>query len=160
MRRRLKLAHSGARGEQDGNLYFGRQWKERGTGKRRQLRGGERPSANHWNTLGHLWAADDCCGGLDLVYNRTLTVMWGAIISRVADPFAWMNLFHLLLVLTVVMALASAAFSLLAAFTLMGGARSSRTLGLIAAAFGMLGTPPGVALGVFTVAMLFPMQRQ
>ena len=95
-----------------------------------------------------------------IVYNRTLTVMWGAIISRVADPFAWMNLFHLLLVLTVVMALASAAFSLLAAFTLMGGARSSRTLGLIAAAFGMLGTPPGVALGVFTVAMLFPMQRQ
>ena len=41
----------------------------------------------------------------------------------------------------------------------MGNARSSRTLGLDAAAFGMLGTPPGVALGVFTVAMLFPLDR-
>ncbi|HWF38487.1 MAG TPA: hypothetical protein VG322_08215 [Candidatus Acidoferrales bacterium] len=91
-------------------------------------------------------------------YNRTLTVMWGAIISRAGDPFAWMNLFHVVLVATVVIALVSAAFSLLAAFTMMSGARSSRRLGLIAAAFGMLGTPPGVALGVFTVAMLFPMR--
>lgn len=55
------------------------------------------------------------------------------------------------------MAQVSAAFSLLAAFALMGGARSSRKLGLIAAAFGMLGTPPGVALGMFNVAILFPL---
>ena len=92
-----------------------------------------------------------------IVYNQTLTVMWGAIISRVANPFAWMSAFHLFLGATVVMALISAAFSLLAAFALLGGAAAGRRLGLIAAAFGMLGTPPGVALGVFTVAMLFPM---
>jgi hypothetical protein len=132
-------------------------------------RGGARANAGSYavandrlRTIGILWGIYGllmiAAAAWIMVYNRTLTVMWGAIISRVADPFAWMNLFHLLLVLTVVMALASAAFSLLAAFTLMGGARSSRTLGLIAAAFGMLGTPPGVALGVFTVAMLFPMR--
>ena len=92
-----------------------------------------------------------------IVYNRTLTVMWGATVNRVADPFAWMNVFHLFLGVTVVMALISAAFSLLAAFALMGGARSSRKLGLVAAAFGMLGTPPGIALGVFSVAILFPL---
>jgi hypothetical protein len=92
-----------------------------------------------------------------IVYNRTLTVMWGAIISRVANPFTWMSAFHLFLGATVVMALLSAVFSLLAAFALMSGTGSSRRLGLIAAAFGMLGTPPGVALGVFTVAILFPM---
>jgi hypothetical protein len=92
-----------------------------------------------------------------IVYNQTLTVMWGAIISRVANPFAWMSAFHLFLGATVVMALISAAFSLLAAFALLGGAAAGRRLGLIAAAFGMLGTPPGIALGVFTVAMLFPM---
>lgn len=113
-------------------------------------------------TLGILWGIYGilmiAAGAWMIVYNRMLTVMWGAIISRVGDPFAWMNLFHMFLVMTVVMAFVSAAFSLLAAFTLMGGARSSRTLGLIAAAFGMLGTPPGVALGVFTVAALYPMQ--
>ena len=125
---------------------------------------GSYPVANDsLRTIGILWGIYGllmiAAAAWIMVYNRTLTVMWGVIISRVADPFAWMNLFHLFLVATVVMALASAAFSLLAAFTLIGGARSSRAVGLIAAAFGMLGTPPGVALGVFTVAMLFPMQR-
>jgi hypothetical protein len=92
-----------------------------------------------------------------IVYSGTLTVMWGAIVTRVANPFAWMSAFHLFLGATVVMALISAALSLLAAGALLRGAASSRTLGLAAAAFGMLGTPPGVALGVFTVAVLFPM---
>jgi len=109
-----------------------------------------------WGLYGLLMIAAAACM---LVYKGTLTVMWGAIINRVAHPFALMNLFHLFLGATVVMALISAAFSLLAAFSLMGNARSSRTLGLAAAAFGMLGTPPGVALGVFTVAMLFPLDR-
>jgi hypothetical protein len=92
-----------------------------------------------------------------ILYNRTLTVMWGAIISHVADPFAWMSAFHFLLGATVAMALISAAFSPLAAVALMLGTAASRALGLIAAAFGMLGTPPGIALGVFTVAILFPL---
>jgi hypothetical protein len=92
-----------------------------------------------------------------VVFNGTLTVMWGAIVTRVANPFAWMSAFHLFLGATVVMALISGVLSFLAAMALMRGAGSSRTLGLAAAAFGMLGTPPGVALGVFTVAVLFSM---
>jgi hypothetical protein len=90
-----------------------------------------------------------------IVYNRTLTVMWGAIVTRVADPFVWMSTFHFFLAATVAMALISAALSLLAAGSLFYGAASSRTLGLAAAVLGMLGTPPGIALGVFTVAVLF-----
>ncbi|HVB56910.1 MAG TPA: hypothetical protein VNE63_10825 [Candidatus Acidoferrales bacterium] len=95
-----------------------------------------------------------------ILYNRTLTVMWGAIISHVADPFMWMSAFHLLVGATVVMALISAVLSLLAGVALMQGAAASRTLGLFAAAFGMLGTPPGIALGVFTVAILFPLRGE
>jgi hypothetical protein len=116
---------------------------------------------DRYRTLGILWGIYGllmiAAAAWIMVYNRTLTVMWGAIVNRVADPFAWMDVFHLFLGATVVMALISAAFSLLAAFALMSGARSSRKLGLIAAAFGMLGTPPGVALGVFSVAILFPL---
>jgi hypothetical protein len=114
-----------------------------------------------YRTVGILWGiygiVMSAVAAWIIVYNRTLAVLWGAIISRVANPFAWMSAFHLFLGATVVMALISAVFSLLAAFALMGGASSERKLGLIAAACGMLGTPPGVALGVFTVAMLFPM---
>jgi hypothetical protein len=95
-----------------------------------------------------------------VVYNRTLTVMWGAIISHVADPFTWMTLFHVLLVATVVMALISGAFSFLAAFALLQAAASARRWGLIAATFGLLGPPPGVALGAFTAIALFPLRGE
>lgn len=119
---------------------------------------------NRYGTLGMLWAIYGvlmiAAAAWIIVYNRMLTVMWGAIVSRVADPFAWMSTFHLLLGATVVMALVSAAFSLLAAVALMQGTAASRALGLIAAAFAMLGTPPGIALGVFTVAILFPLAGQ
>jgi len=91
-----------------------------------------------------------------IVYNRAFTVMWGAIVSHVADPFAWMSAFHLFLGATVVMALISAVLSFLAGVSLMQDAGSSRSLGLAAAVFGILGTPPGIALGVFTVAILLP----
>ncbi len=112
-------------------------------------------------TLGVLWAVYGvlmvAAAAFMIVYSGTLTVMWGAIVTRVPNPLVWMSAFHLFLGATVVMALISAALSLLAAMALLRGAASARTLGLAAAAFGMLGTPPGVALGVFTVAILFPM---
>lgn len=107
-----------------------------------------------WGLYGLLMIAAVACM---MVYRGSLTLMWGAIISRVPNPFEWMNVFHLFLGATEVMALISAALSLLAAVALMANASSSRKLGLAAAAFGMLGTPPGVALGVFTVAILFPL---
>ncbi|MGH9691406.1 MAG: hypothetical protein ACRD4C_10065 [Candidatus Acidiferrales bacterium] len=125
------------------------------------------PMASHGNryaALGVLWIVYAilmvAVAVWMILYNRTLTVMWGAIISHVADPFMWMSAFHLLVGATVVMALISAVLSLLAGVALMQGTAASRTLGLLASAFGMLGTPPGVALGVFTVAILFPLRGE
>jgi hypothetical protein len=94
------------------------------------------------------------------VYNRTLTLMWGAIINHVANPMTWMTLFHFFLVTTVLMALLSAIFSFLAAFALLEGTATAHKCGLTAAAFGMLGPPPGVALGVFTALALFPLRSK
>ncbi len=94
-----------------------------------------------------------------IVYDGTLTLMWGAIINRVASPFAWMSFFHLFLVATVMMAVASAFFSFLAAISFMRGSSALRTWGLVAAAFALLGPPLGIALGSFTVALLFPVRR-
>jgi hypothetical protein len=96
-------------------------------------------------TLGTLWLLYGVlmlgAAAWIVVYNRTLTLMWGAIINHVADPLTWMTLFHVFLVATVVMALISGAFSFLAAFAL-------------------LGPPPGVALGAFTAIALFPLRGQ
>jgi hypothetical protein len=116
---------------------------------------------NRFGTLGILWLIYGIvmivAATFVVVYNGTLTLMWGAIITRVPNALTWMSAFHLFLVATIIMALISAFFSFAAGFALMRGASSSRKLGLIAAAFGLLGAPPGVALGAFTVAMLYPL---
>jgi Na+/H+-dicarboxylate symporter len=129
-----------------------------------RIQGGAGRMTNHnrrFHTLGILWTAYGIlmlAAGLWIVlYNRTLTLMWGAIVSRVPDPFTWMDAFHFFLVLAVIMSVISAIFSLLAAAALLGGTASARKLGLIAALFAMLGTPLGIALGVFTVAILLPL---
>jgi hypothetical protein len=115
---------------------------------------------NRYGTLGILWAAYAvfmiALAAWLFLYSQTVTLMWGAIINRVADPFAWMSFFHFFLAATIVMALISGVLSLLAAVTLLQGAASSRSLGLAAAAFGLLGPPLGIALGAFTVAILLP----
>lgn len=117
---------------------------------------------NRYGTLGILWAAYAvfmiALAAWMFLYSQTLTLMWGAIINRVADPFAWMSFFHFFLAATIVMALISGVLSLLAAVALLQGAASSRSLGLAAAAFGLLGPPLGIALGAFTVAILFPLR--
>jgi hypothetical protein len=91
-----------------------------------------------------------------VLYNGTLTVMWGAIISRVPDPFSWMAAFHFYLAVAVVVAVISGIVSLLGALALLRGGAAARFLGLTAAAFGLIGTPAGIALGAFTVAILLP----
>jgi len=82
--------------------------------------------------------------------------MWGALLNRVPNPFTWMDLFHFTLYGKVILDFVAAIFSFLAAMTLMQGARSGRRLGLIAAFFGLVSGPLGVALGAFTVAILIP----
>jgi hypothetical protein len=117
-------------------------------------------SESRYGIFGILWALYGvllvAAAAFIIVYDGTLTLMWGAIINRVANPFAWMSFFHLFLVATVMMAVASAFFSFLAAISFMRGGAALRTWGLVAAAFGLLGPPVGVALGAFTVALLLP----
>ena len=91
-----------------------------------------------------------------LLYEPTLTVMWGALLNRVPDPFAWMNMFHFVLYGRVVISFIAAIFSFLAAVTLLQSSASERRLGLVAGFFGLISGPLGIALGVFTVAILIP----
>jgi hypothetical protein len=67
-----------------------------------------------------------------------------------------MDMFHIYLVLAIILAAISAIFSLLAGATLLTGARSARILALIAAFLAIISDPMGVALGVFTIVIVFP----
>jgi hypothetical protein len=87
-----------------------------------------------------------------VVYSATLTLMWGAILNRVADPFFWMNLFHIWLIGAVVVLILTAIFSFLAAVTLMQN-RVAGALTLVASVLAIITGPLGIALGAYTMVV-------
>ncbi len=93
---------------------------------------------------------------LILVYSTTLTLMWGAIITRVPNPFALMSFFHVFLTFALVLNIVAGIFALLAAIALLGGSGSSRILALVASFFALINGPLGIALGAFTLVVFVP----
>jgi hypothetical protein len=89
-----------------------------------------------------------------VVYTSTLTLMWGAIINRVADPFFWMNAFHIWLIGAVIVLVLAGIFSFVAGAALMNG--SGRAFALIASILAILTGPLGVALGTYTMVVTVP----
>jgi hypothetical protein len=111
-------------------------------------------------TLGFLWAIYGVICAVKaawIVFNgATLTLMWGALLNRVANPFFWMSLFHFAMLGAVALAIVTAIFSFLAAMALLQGARSGRTLSLVAGFLGLISGPLGIALGVYTLIVMLP----
>jgi hypothetical protein len=118
-------------------------------------------SSRH-GTLGILWAVYGVIclvkAAWIVVYSATLTLMWGAIINRVADPFFWMNMFHVWLIGAVVLLVLTAIFSFLVAVSLMLRGASGRGLTVLASILAIITGPLGIALGTYTmiVSLLRP----
>src|ERR1700730_11280819 len=110
-----------------------------------------------YRTLGVLWlfyAVLRFAGAaFILVYSSTLTLMWGAIITRVPNPFALMSLFHVFLTFALVLTFVAGIFAFLAAISFLGRAGSSRTLALVASFFALIHGPLGIALGAYTLVV-------
>ncbi len=83
-----------------------------------------------------------------------LTVMWGALLDRVPDPYSWMTLFHTALLITAIVLVLAGIFALIAGGALLAGSRSSRKMALLAGFFGLVTGPLGLALGVYTLIPL------
>jgi ABC-type spermidine/putrescine transport system permease subunit II len=115
----------------------------------------------NYRTLGILWliyGVFRIAAGLWLIiYTPVLTLMWGALLSRVPDPFTWMDMFHVYLVLAITLAAISGVFALLAGAALRRGARAARSLSLIASLMAIPGDPLGIALGVYTLVLMLPL---
>lgn len=90
------------------------------------------------------------------MWSATLTLMWGALLSRVANPVALMNDFHAFLILAIIIGTAAGIIAIIAGLALMSGGASARKLGIIAAFFGLIGGPLGIALGAYTLVVLVP----
>jgi hypothetical protein len=90
------------------------------------------------------------------MWSATLTLMWGALLSRVPNPFALMDDFHAFLILAIIVGTAAGIIAIIAGLALMSGGAAGPTLGIVAAFFGLIGGPLGIALGAYTLVRLVP----
>src|ERR1700686_4931776 len=91
-----------------------------------------------------------------LIYGRTATLMFGALLNRVPDPFALMGVFHFLYTLMIVFSAVCGLLGIVAGLALLGGQRSGRKLALIAAVLSLSDIPLGTTLGIYTLVELLP----
>jgi hypothetical protein len=90
------------------------------------------------------------------LYSNVLVLMWGAIITRVPNDIAMMNMFHLFLVFVIILGIVAGVVSIIAGLGLMSSGASAKSLGLVAAFFGLTNGPLGIALGAYTLVVLVP----
>ena len=86
----------------------------------------------------------------------TLTVMWGALLTRVPNPFTLMDLFHVFLIFVIILDVVAGIVSIIAGLALMSGGPSARRLGTLAAFLALINGPLGIALGTYTLVVLVP----
>lgn len=106
-------------------------------------------------TLGILWiiyGVGRLAGAAGVfVWNTTLTLMFGALLVRVPNPYSLMTFFHVFLVVLIALGIIAGVVSLLAGFALMTGTDAARPLALVASFFAFINGPLGIALGAFTL---------
>ena len=90
-----------------------------------------------------------------VIFGGTATLMFGALLNRVADPFTLMGTFHFLYAVAVVLSAVCGLLGLLAGLALLGGHRSGRTLCLIAGFLALPNLPLGTTLGIYTLIVCF-----
>jgi hypothetical protein len=116
-----------------------------------------------FGTLGLLWAIYGvlriAAAVFIFLWFNTLSLMFGALLNRVPNPYPWMTWFHFMLFAAIIVSILAAIFSFLAAWALLGHASSARTLVTIAGFFGLIDGPCGIALGAFTLVLVLRTPR-
>jgi hypothetical protein len=116
-----------------------------------------RHAGENGGPLGTLWilyGALRLAGAVALVMcSGVATVMFGALLSRVGDPFFWMHLFHLIYAVVIIVSILAGVFGLLAGSALLTRRPSARTLSIVASFFSVSEVPFGTTLGIYTLIL-------
>lgn len=119
----------------------------------------QRTTRDH-RTLGTLWIlyaiVHLAAAVLFVLYSSTATVMFGALLTRVPDPYSLMAIFHVLYICAIVIAIVGGALGVLAGIGLLGGKPSARGLALAASFFCLADLPVGTTLGIYTLIVFLP----
>ncbi len=86
-----------------------------------------------------------------LTFINTATVMFGALLVRVPNPYSLMGVFHLVYAGLTFLAVASGIFGVLAGVALLAGQASGRVLALVASFLSVADPPVGTTLGIYTL---------
>jgi hypothetical protein len=120
-------------------------------------------SGGRMGTLSILWAIYGISRliiALVLIFfSGTATLMFGALLSRVANPFALMADFHLVYVCIITWNILSGIVALVAAADLLARRRSARAIAILAAFIALPVPFFGIMLGIYTLFVLFPSER-
>lgn len=90
-------------------------------------------------------------GAAMMIWSGTATVMFGALLTRVADPFSLMAMFHVLYVGLILLSAFCGVLGILAGIALLGRGENARSIAVIAALFSLPDLPLGVVLGGYTL---------
>jgi hypothetical protein len=116
--------------------------------------------SGHLRTLGGCWMVYGVIrlvlATLLVLYSGTATVMFGALLNRVPDPFTLMGVFHFMYTVLIALSVLCGILGLMAGLALLGGQRSGRMLALIAGFLSLSNIPLGIALGIYTLVVLLP----
>jgi hypothetical protein len=86
-----------------------------------------------------------------VAFATSATLMFGALLTRVPDPFSLMTAFHFFYAGLTIWSAACGTAGVLAGFTLLTGHRSARILAIVAALLSLPELPLGIMLGVYTL---------
>lgn len=87
-------------------------------------------------------------------FTGTATVMFGALLTRVPEPFSLMADFHLLYLAVLIWGGLSGVVGLLAGIALLAGRRAGTALVRLAAYLSVGDVPLGTTLGIYTLTIL------
>lgn len=114
----------------------------------------------HRRTLGFCWIV---YGIIRLVaavwlifFSSTATLMFGALLARVPNPFALMSDFHAVYIVAIVVAALSGIFGIVAGLSLLASQGAGRTLALVAGFLSLCDIPLGTTLGIYTLVIFLP----
>lgn len=113
---------------------------------------------SNYRTLGVCWVIYGVIRLLVAVwligFSATATVMFGALLTRVPDPYSLMSAFHLLYLLAIVWSFVAGLLAIAAGLALLGGKAAGRLLGILAAFFSVTEIPLGITIGTYTLIVL------
>jgi hypothetical protein len=94
-----------------------------------------------------------------ILFSGTSTIMFGALLTRVPNPFALMGDFHVFYAGLVVLSFACGLLGILAGLARLANQQTARMLSVVAAFLAVSEIPFGTTLGIYTLVVLLPSSR-